>query len=71
MFYKFKVLRNSRLRLSILQDAITEIGKIKEYEREVNLNADQKRFWLGNIESLELKKMNNSVPISMRYFKNY
>jgi hypothetical protein len=25
------------------------------FEREVNLNADKKRFWLGEIESIDLK----------------
>ena len=41
---------------------------LESLEREVNLNADKKRLWLENIESLELKKMNDSVPISMNYF---
>jgi len=36
-------------------------------EKEVNLNADKKRFWLGEIESIYSKVMNESVPISMNY----
>ena len=32
-----------------------DIGKIKTFEKEVNLNADQKRFWLGAIESIDFK----------------
>lgn len=67
LLYRIKVLRNSRLRSSILQDSITEVGKIKEYEREVNLNADHKRFWLGQIDSIDSKMANQSVPISMNY----
>lgn len=43
---------------------------LESLEREVNLNADKKRLWLENIESLELKKMNDSVPISMNYFNS-
>ena len=46
LYYKFKMVRNSRLRSSILQDSISEIGKIKENTREVGLNADRKRLWL-------------------------
>ena len=40
------------------------------FEREVNLNADKKRLWLEKIENLEVNKINQSVPISMNYFKN-
>lgn len=68
LYLKFKVLRSSRLRSSILQDNISEIGKIKVFEKEVNLNADKKRFWLGEIESIDSIIMNESVPISMNYF---
>jgi len=64
-----KVLRSKRLRSSILQDTIKDIGKIKPIIREVNLNADKKRFWLGEIESIDSEIMNESMPISMNYFK--
>ena len=63
------MLRSSRLRSSILQDKLSEIGKIKMFEKEVNLNADKKRFWLGEIESIDSRIMNESIPISLNYFK--
>lgn len=69
LYYKFKVLRNSRLRSSILQDKISQIGKIRTYEREVNLNADRKRIWLNNISRINSIQLNESVPISMNYIK--
>ena len=69
LYMKFKVLRTSRLRSSILQDNISDIGKFKTFEREVNLNADRKRFWLERIESIDSKIMNESMPISMNYFE--
>ena len=65
---KIKLLRSARLRSSILQNNISEIGRIKEYEREVNLNADRKRLWLGTIKSTDDKIMNESVPLSMNHF---
>ena len=68
LYYKFKVLRTSRLRSSILQESISGIGKFKEYEREVNLNADRKRFWLGKITEINSKEMNESMPLSLNYF---
>ena len=40
-----------------------------EYEREINLNADQKRFWLERIESIDAKVLNESMPISVNYFE--
>ena len=68
LYLKFKVLRSSRLRSSILQDKLSEIGKIKIFEKEVNLNADKKRLWLGDIESIDSESMHDSVPILMNYF---
>jgi len=67
LYYRFKVLRNSRLRSSILQDSISDIGKIKEFEREIDLNADRKRLWLGELTSVDSKIMNDSMPVSMNY----
>ena len=45
--------------------------RIKSFEKEVNLNADRKRFWLGKIESIDSKVMNESLPLSMIYFKKH
>jgi len=68
LIMKIKLLRSARLRSSILQNNISEIGKIKEYEREVNLNADRKRLWLDKINSIDDKIMNESVPLSLNHF---
>lgn len=67
LYYRFKVLRNSRLRSSILQDSINEIGKIKTFEREIDLNADRKRLWLGDLKKIN-REINDSIPISLNYF---
>jgi hypothetical protein len=69
LYYKFKVLRNSRLRSSILQESINEIGKIKEFEREIDLNADRKRIWFEKISKLNDNKSVNSIPISLNFLK--
>jgi len=69
LFYKFNVLRNSRLRSSIIQNKIQDIGKIRPITREVNLNADRKRLWLGKIKSIDDKSLNDSVPLSMNFLK--
>jgi len=68
LYYRFKILRSGRLRSSILQDSISEIGKIKEHTREVDLNADRKRLWLDSIQNIDSKIMNESLPISFSHF---
>jgi len=68
LFYKFNVLRNSRLRSSIIQNKIQDIGKIRPITREVNLNADRKRLWLGKISSIDDCNVNESMSISLNYF---
>jgi len=36
--------------------------------REVNLNADDKRFWLGRLENINDNKMNNSTSLNPEFF---
>jgi len=69
LYYRFKILRSGRLRSSILQDSIRDIGKFKEYVREVNLNADRKRLWLSDLTAIN-HESNESVPISLNYFED-
>jgi len=67
LYYKFQVLRNSRLRSSIIQNKLSEIGKIKPIQRQINLNADRKRLWLGKIASIDDTFHNESVPLSLNF----
>ena len=67
LFYRFKVTRANRLRSSILSNKLSEIGKITEKTREINLNADKKRLWLESLTGIN-HKMNRSLPISLNYF---
>ena len=67
LFYRFKVTRANILRSSILANKLSEIGKIIEKTREVNLNADKKRFWLESLTGIN-QKINESLPISLNYF---
>jgi hypothetical protein len=67
LYAKFKVLRSKRLRSAILEDKLDEIGKIKEITREVNLNADRKRLWLGQLKAVD-NEFNDSASISLNHF---
>ncbi len=68
LYYRFIVNRSSRLRSPIIQNRLSEIGKIKPFTREVNLNADRKRFWLGIIKSISYDQYNDSMPLSLNRF---
>lgn len=68
LLMKCRILRPRRLRSSILQDSIDDVGKFSEFERELNFNADKKRIWLGEISNIDSRIMNESIPISMNYF---
>jgi len=60
--------RVKQLRSSIIQNEISEIGKIKPHVREVDLNADNKRFWLGRLVDINDKKSNNSASLNHEFF---
>ncbi len=62
LYRKFIVNRVKQLRSSILQNEISEIGKIKPHVREVDLNADNKRFWLGRLSKID-NSTNHSMPL--------
>lgn len=42
-------------------------SKIQPIEREVNLNADRKRLWLGRIESID-ESSNESISLPLNFF---
>jgi hypothetical protein len=68
LFYKFKVLRAGQLRSSIVQNDIEGIGKFSEMTRQIDLNADKKRTWLGTITNMGEKILNYSIPITANHF---
>jgi len=38
------------------------------FEKEINLNADRKRFWLDSLDGIDSKVINESTSISLNYF---
>jgi hypothetical protein len=65
LYYKLKLMRSTRLRSSIIQNQLSEIGKIKPITREIILNADKKRFWVGELHSVDDMSFNDSMPLSL------
>ena len=68
LYYKYVVNRTKQLASAIIQNKFDEIGRIKEETREVNLNGDDKRFWLGRLEGINDNKMNNSTSLNPEFF---
>ena len=46
----------------------SKISRIKEETREVNLNGDDKRFWLGRLVDINDKQSNNSTSLNPEFF---
>lgn len=68
LYYKLKLMRNTRLRSSIIRNQLSEVGRIKPIIREINLNADRKRFWLGELVSVDQEIFNDSMPSCPSHF---
>ena len=58
-------LRPQRLKSAILRGRIKDIGKFQTYTKEINLNADVKRFWFGALKSVHDDRCFNSVPLDV------
>jgi hypothetical protein len=71
LYYKFIIKKNSRLRSSILQNKISDIGKIRPQTKQVNLNADRKRLWTGRLEGMSNDNFNDSMSLSFNHFTKY
>jgi len=46
-------------------------GRINQETREVNLNGDDKRFWVSRLESINDGKSNKSTSLNPEYFPNH
>ena len=68
LYLVLKELRATRLRTGILENRINDIGRFRTESRDVNLNADRKRFWFTRLESISEKAFCDSLPLSLDYF---
>ena len=71
LYYKYLVLRTKKLASAIISNQIEQIGQLKEETREVNLNGDDKRFWLGRLENINDLKSNKSTSLNPEYFTKH
>lgn len=68
LYIEYEVKRSKQLASAIIQGKINEIGKIKTETREVNLNADKKRFWIETLKNINEKTKNRSFPLNPQKF---
>jgi len=68
LYIEYEIKRTKQLASAIIQGKINDIGKIKIETREVNLNADQKRFWLESLKNVKDKIRNRSYPLNPQRF---
>ena len=68
LYFKYVVKRTRKLASSIRQNKITEIGIITPFEKEINLNSDEKRFWGDDLKSINEKKRLGSVSINPEFY---
>lgn len=71
LYYKYLVNRTKQLASAIIQNKFDEIGRINQETREVNLNGDDKRFWVSRLESINDGKSNKSTSLNPEYFPNH
>jgi hypothetical protein len=67
VYMPLRVERVTNLKSAIYQNRIAEIGKFNVVTREIDLNADGKRLWLGRLISLEEDQFNDSMPLSLNF----
>lgn len=68
LYIEYIVKRTKQLASAIIQGKINDIGRIKVETREVNLNADQKRFWIESLKNVKDKTRNRSYPLTPQQF---
>lgn len=54
-----------RLESAILRGKIKDIGKFKTYKKEIDLNADRKRFWPERITTVHSELCVGSAPLDI------
>ena len=57
--------RPQRLKSAILRGKIQDTGKFKTYKKEIDLNADSKRFWPERLTTVHSDLCVSSMPLEI------
>ena len=66
--YSFDKIRVGTIKRNILRGTLEKIGKFENQTRELNLNADRGRLWIGRLTDVRLKERNVSTPFNLNIF---
>jgi len=62
-------MRVGTIKRNILQGTLEKIGKFENQTKELNLNADRGRLWVGRITDVRKKEHNVSSPFDLSVFE--
>lgn len=68
MYIEYKVKSTRQLASAIIQGKVNDVGKIKIETREIDLNADKKRFWITTLKNINDGIKNESFPLNPQMF---
>jgi len=66
--YSFDKIRVGTIKRNILQGTLEKIGKFQTETKELNLNADRGRLWIGRLTDVRKKETNYSSPFMLPVF---
>ena len=68
LYLKYVESKNTRLKTAIMENRLSDIGKIKPKLKRIDINGDRKRFWPQKLSGINTNELNDSVPISLNHF---
>jgi hypothetical protein len=66
--YTFEMTKVGTLKQNLLSGSFDNIGKFTKVTRDLDLNADRGRFWIGQLTDVRKKETNYSTPFSFPEF---
>jgi len=66
--YTFEMTKVGTLKQNLLRGSFDNIGKFSKETRNLDLNADRGRFWIGQLTDVRKKETNYSTPFSFPEF---
>ena len=66
--YTFEMTKVGTLKQNLLRGTFDNIGKFSKITRDLDINADRGRFWIGRLTDVRKKETNYSIPFSFPEF---
>ena len=66
--YTFEMTKVGTLKENLRRGTFDNIGKFSKVTRDLDINADRGRFWIGRLTDVRLKEHNISKPFPLPLF---